>query len=37
MLEQVMQLGYSMTWYRMIREMVQQQPENRPSYEDMDV
>jgi hypothetical protein len=30
-------MGYSVTWYRMIREMLRERPEERPSLEDINV
>ncbi|CAK74033.1 unnamed protein product (macronuclear) [Paramecium tetraurelia] len=35
LLETVKQLGYSNPWYRMVRELLKEQPDERPSYQDI--
>lgn len=35
MLDQIPQLGYSSTWYRMVRELTKEKPDERPSLDDI--
>lgn len=37
MLERIKQLGFSTPWYRMVRELLKESPDERPSYDDINV